>query len=110
AKPSLMLRCLLADILRSHVYAGREDGMTTAKTKAATTSASFGTRILTQCIPGLVSGGCAKSKRYATESGLKTRGLRSTLDMEAGKFYRRWERLADQTTWPTLDPNRHFAS
>ncbi len=70
--------------------------MTTARTKAATTSASFGTRILTQCIPGLVSGGCAESKRYARECGLKTRGLRSTLDMEAGKFYQRWERLADQ--------------
>src|SRR5271157_2800991 len=28
---------------------------------------------------------------------------------EAGKFYRRWERLADQSTWPTLGPNRHFA-
>ena len=61
--------------------------MTTARTKAATTSASFGTRILTQCIPGLVSGGCAESKRDARECGLKTRGLRSTLDMEAGKFY-----------------------
>ena len=84
--------------------------MTTARTKAATTSASFGTRILTQCIPGLVSGGCAESKRYARECGLKTRGLRSTLDMEAGKFYQRWERLADQSTWPTLAPNRHFAS
>ena len=61
--------------------------MTTARTKAATTSASFGTRILTQCIPGLVSGGCAESNRDARECGLKTRGLRSTLDMEAGKFY-----------------------
>ena len=29
--------------------------------------------------------------------------------MEAGKFYRRWERLADQSTWPTLDRSRHFA-
>src|SRR5271157_5133654 len=67
---------------------GREDGITTARTKAATTSASFGTRILTQCIPGLVSGGCAESKRYATGCGLKTRGLRSTLKLEAGKFYR----------------------
>src|SRR5271157_4161100 len=66
--------------------------MTTARTKAATTSASFGTRILTQCIPGLVSGGSAESKRYAKERRLKTRGLRSALDMEAGKFYQRWER------------------
>ena len=61
--------------------------MTTARTKAATTSASFGTRILTQCIPGLVSGGCAESNRDARECGLKTRGLRSTLELEAGKFY-----------------------
>ena len=29
--------------------------------------------------------------------------------MEAGKFYQRWERLADQSTWPTLAPKRHFA-
>ena len=84
--------------------------MTTARTKAATTSASFGTRILTQCIPGPVSGGCAESNRDARECGLKTRGLRSTLELEAGKFYRRWERLADLTAWPTLRPNRHFAS
>src|SRR5271166_6503221 len=84
--------------------------MTTAKTKAATTSASFGTRILTQCIPGLVSGGCAESNRDAREYGLKTRGLRSTLELEVGKFYQGWERLADQTAWPTLRPNRHFAS
>src|SRR5271165_4198406 len=84
-----MLRCLLADKLRSHVYAGRENGMTTARTKAATTSASFGTRILTQCIPGLVSGGSAECKRYAREWGLKTRGLRSTSDLETGKFYQR---------------------
>src|SRR5271166_4221474 len=82
--------------------------MTTARTKAATTSASFGTRILTRCIPGLVSGGCAESKRYATGCGLKTRGLRSGLDMEAGKFYQRWERLAGQSTWPTLARSRHF--
>src|SRR5271165_3394411 len=61
-------------------------------------------------IPGLVSGGCAESKRYARECGLKTRGLRSTLELEAGKFYRRWERLADLTAGPTLRPNRHFAS
>src|SRR5271165_3566324 len=84
--------------------------MTTARTKAATTSASFGTRILTQCIPGPVSGGCAESNRDARECGLKTRGLRSTLELEAGKFYRRWERLADLTAGPTLRPNRHFAS
>src|SRR5271165_6731621 len=84
--------------------------MTTARTKAATTSASFGTRILTQCIPGPVSGGCAESNRDARECGLKTRGLRSTLELEAGKFYRRWGRLADLTAWPTLRPNRHFAS
>src|SRR5271157_2906344 len=83
--------------------------MTTARTKAATTSASFGTRILTQCIPGLVSGGSAECKRYAREWGLKTRGLRRTLDMDGGKFYHRWERLAEQTSWPTLGPNRHFA-
>src|SRR5271165_745426 len=83
--------------------------MTTARTKAATTSASFGTRILTRCIPGLVSGGSAESKRYATGCGLKTRGLRSALDMEAGKFYQRWERLAGQSTWPTLARSRHFA-
>src|SRR5271166_3056929 len=89
-----MLSCLLADILRSHVEAGRENEMTTARTKAATTSASFGTRILTQCIPGPVSGGCAESNRDARECGLKTRGLRSTLELEAGKFYRRWERVA----------------
>src|SRR5271166_5109945 len=63
--------------------------MTTARTKAATTSASFGTRILTQCIPGLASGGCAESKRNARECGLKTRGLRSTSDLETGKFYQR---------------------
>src|SRR5271166_6878463 len=84
--------------------------MTTARTKAATTSASFGTRILTQCIPGLVSGGSAECKRYAREWGLKTRGLRSTLDMDGGKFYQGWERLADQAAWPALGPNRHFAS
>ena len=60
--------------------------MTTARTKAATTSASFGTRILTQCIPGLVSGGCAESKRDARECGLKTRGLRSTLDWRPVSF------------------------
>ena len=29
--------------------------------------------------------------------------------MEAGKFYQRWERLADQSTWPTLARSRHFA-
>src|SRR5271157_2745054 len=29
--------------------------------------------------------------------------------MDGGKFYHRWERLADQTTWPTLGPKRHFA-
>src|SRR5271165_4822467 len=63
--------------------------MTTARTKAATTSASFGTRILTQCIPGLVCGGCAECKRNARECGLKTRGLRSTSDLETGKFYQR---------------------
>src|SRR5271166_2610843 len=82
--------------------------MTTARTKAATTSASFGTRILTPCIPRLVSGGCEGSKRYAREWGLKTRGLRSTLELEAGKFYHHWERLADQAAWPTLGPKRHF--
>jgi hypothetical protein len=76
--------------------------MTTARTKAATTSASFGTRILTQCIPGLVSGVCAESTRDARECGLKTRGLPSRLDLEAGKFYQRWERLADQPTLPPL--------
>src|SRR5271166_6131801 len=84
--------------------------MTTARTKAATTSASFGTRILTQCIPGLVSGGCGEGNRDARECGLKTRGLRSMLELEAGKFYQGRERLADQTSWPTLRPNRHFAS
>src|SRR5664279_1748879 len=84
--------------------------MTTARTKVATTSASFGTRILTQCIPGLVSGGSAGSKRHARECGLKTRGLRSMFELEAGKFYQDWERLAVQTVWPTLRPNRHFAS
>ena len=83
--------------------------MTTARTKAATTSASFGTRILTQCVPGLVSGVSAESKRYARELGLKTRGLRSALDMEAGKFYQRWERLAGQPTLPSLARSRHFA-
>src|SRR5271165_6908158 len=30
--------------------------------------------------------------------------------MDAGKSYHLWERLAEQTTWPTLGPNRHFAS
>ena len=42
------LSCLLADILRSHMYAWREDGIATARTRAATTIASFGTRILNQ--------------------------------------------------------------
>ena len=52
----------------------------------------------------------SESNRDARECGLKTRGLRSTLELEAGKFYRGRERLADQTAWPTLRPNRHFAS
>src|SRR5271166_4341431 len=82
--------------------------MTTARTKAATTSASFGTRILTQCIPGLVSGGCAESNRDARECGLKIRGLRSTLELEAGKFYQGRERLADQSTLPTLGSESAF--
>src|SRR5271165_4222174 len=84
--------------------------MTTARTKAATTSASFGTRILTQCIPGPVSGGCAESNRDARECEVKTRGLRSTLELEAGKFYRGRERLADQTAWPTLGSESAFCN
>src|SRR5271169_4096624 len=82
--------------------------MTTARTKAATTSASFGTRILTQCIPGPVSGGCAESNRDARECGLKTRGLRSTLELEAGKFYRRWERLAEPESWAYIASESPF--
>ena len=36
--------------------------------------------------------------------------LTKHVGLEAGKFYQGWERLADQTAWPTLRPNRHFAS
>src|SRR5271166_3821788 len=104
-----MLSCLLADILRSHVEAGRENEMTTARTKAATTSASFGTRILTQCIPGPVSGGCAESNRDARECGLKTRGLRSTLELEAGKFYR-LGKTCGPDSWAYIASESHFAS
>ena len=84
--------------------------MTTARTKAATTSASFGTRILTQCIPGLVSGGCAESNRDARECGLKTRGLRSTLDWRPVSFTRAEKDLRINQLDLHLDPNRHFAS
>ena len=48
SKRSPTLIRLLADILRSHMYVWREDGITTARTKAATTIAFFGTRILNQ--------------------------------------------------------------
>ena len=85
---------LLADILRSHMYVWREDGITTARTKAATTIAFFGTRILTQCIPGLVSGGCAKSKRYAKAADRKRKGYRKPPLRRPVSSTSVWERLS----------------
>jgi len=43
---------------------------------------------------GLVRRGSSESKRDARDGGLKRRSLQSTLDLESGKVYRRWERLA----------------
>src|SRR5271157_118170 len=82
--------------------------MTTARTKAATTSASFGTRILTRCIPGLVSGGCGESKRNARECGLKTSGLRSTSDLETGKFYQRLGKTCGPINLTYIGPESAF--
>src|SRR5208337_3492467 len=47
----------------------------------------------------------ARCQRMGTEN----RRLTSTLHLVVGKFYQRWERLADQSTWPTLARSRHFA-
>src|SRR5271157_862561 len=68
--------------------------MTTARTKAATTIAFFGTRILTQCIPGLVSGGSAKSKRYAKAADRKRKGYRKPPLRRPVSSTSVWERLA----------------
>jgi hypothetical protein len=76
----------LADILRSHMYAWREDGITGAGTRAATTIASFW-----DTNPQSMNTGPGLSNWFGEQAicqigGLKTVGLGSTLDLDARKF------------------------